>query len=189
MEARTVSAICLGPTGNEQGSHYFMSLGTGRRLTQNQWTELPMPNDAIARVNELGRRQGMPKTLNFADRYGHKISDDDDDGVNDDHDSAYDPADGDSVSTDSSASFDSDDNDDDDDSNAQPQPPLTAGVNGGDDEDSDDDSSAGSNDDSDNCSVDHSIPGLAPDSDTDSDSEDDNDSDDRMQASRPPIAK
>jgi hypothetical protein len=176
MEARTVGAICLGPTGNEQGGHYFMSLGTGRRLTRNRWTELPMPNDAIACVNELGQQQGMPKTLNFADRYGHEIPDDDDDGVDDDHDSAYDPADGDSVSTDSSASYDSDD---DDDSNAQPQPPLTAGVNdGGDDEDSDDDSSAGSNDDSDDSSVDHSIPGLAPDSDTDSDSEDDNDSDD-----------
>jgi hypothetical protein len=35
MEARTVSAICLGPTGNKQGGHYFMSLGTGQRLTQN----------------------------------------------------------------------------------------------------------------------------------------------------------
>jgi hypothetical protein len=178
MEARTVGAICLGPTGNEQGGHYFMSLGTGQRLTQNGWTELPMPNNAIARVNELGRQQGMPKTLNFADRYGHEISEDDDDGVDDDHDLAYNPADGDSVSTDSSASFDSDDSDDDDDSNAQLQPPLTAGVNGGDDEDSDDDSSTGSNDDSDDCSIDHSIPGLAPDSDTDSDSEDDNDSDD-----------
>jgi hypothetical protein len=55
MESRTVSAICLGPTGNEQGGHYFMSLGTGRRLTQNRWTELPMLNDAIAHVNELGR--------------------------------------------------------------------------------------------------------------------------------------
>jgi hypothetical protein len=29
MEARTVGAICLGPMGNEQGGHYFMSLSTG----------------------------------------------------------------------------------------------------------------------------------------------------------------
>jgi acetolactate synthase regulatory subunit len=29
MERRTCGAICLGPTGNEQGGHYFMSLATG----------------------------------------------------------------------------------------------------------------------------------------------------------------
>jgi hypothetical protein len=66
LQARTVGAICLGPTGNEQGAHYFMCLATGRRLTHNWWTELPMPRDVIARVAELGRRQGMPKTLTFA---------------------------------------------------------------------------------------------------------------------------
>ena len=29
MEPHTIGAICLGPTGNEQGGHYFMSLSTG----------------------------------------------------------------------------------------------------------------------------------------------------------------
>lgn len=33
MEPRTGGAICLGPTGNDQGGHYFMSLLTGHRLT------------------------------------------------------------------------------------------------------------------------------------------------------------
>ena len=32
MERRTCGAICLGPTGNEQGGHYFMSLATGLHL-------------------------------------------------------------------------------------------------------------------------------------------------------------
>jgi len=32
MEARTIGAICLGPSGNEQGGHYFLSLMTGKRL-------------------------------------------------------------------------------------------------------------------------------------------------------------
>jgi hypothetical protein len=55
MLPRTIGAICLGPSGNEQGGHYFMSLSTGRRLLRDWWTELPMPHDAITRVGALGR--------------------------------------------------------------------------------------------------------------------------------------
>ena len=43
MKARTLGAICLGPSGNEQGGHYFMCLCTGRRLHRFAWTPLPMP--------------------------------------------------------------------------------------------------------------------------------------------------
>ena len=35
MYHRTVGAICLGPTGNQQDGHYFMSLATGERLIQS----------------------------------------------------------------------------------------------------------------------------------------------------------
>jgi hypothetical protein len=80
-----------------------------------------MPNDAVARVGELGRCQGMPKSLTFADRYGHEIRDVDGDST------YYDPADDDDlVSTESSTSYDSDDddsddkNDNDDDNDSQP---------------------------------------------------------------------
>ena len=67
LEARTLSAICLGPTGNEQGGHYFMSLDTGQCITCNHWTELPMPTNVIQRVNHFGRSQGAPKSLYFGD--------------------------------------------------------------------------------------------------------------------------
>ena len=43
MRARTVSAICLRPTGNTQGSFYYYSLWTGRRLHRRRRTPLPMP--------------------------------------------------------------------------------------------------------------------------------------------------
>jgi hypothetical protein len=56
MLPRTIGAICLGPSGNEQGGHYFMSLMTGRCLLCDHWTELPMPHDAIARVGHLGHQ-------------------------------------------------------------------------------------------------------------------------------------
>jgi hypothetical protein len=75
MEARTTGAICLGPSGNDQGGHYFMSLTTGRRLHRHRWTALPLPDDARNRVSHLGRQQNMPSSLTFADRFGTLIPD------------------------------------------------------------------------------------------------------------------
>jgi hypothetical protein len=184
MRPRTIGAICRGPSGNEQGGHYFMSLATGRRLICNRWTELPMPQDAIDRVGQMGRRQQMPKTLTFADRFGFEFPDAKDD-VDDDHDSDYEPEDDDASddestlslnpSTDSSdddssdtADEDDDDNDDDDsdddddddnddDNIVQPLPGLSAGVNT--------DGNDGSKDDDDHDDVDN---------DDDDDGDDDN---------------
>ena len=75
MTDRTVGAICLGPNGNSQGGHHFMCLSTGARITRDQWTDLPMPREVIHRVSEMGRQQGMPNTLTFADRHGHELED------------------------------------------------------------------------------------------------------------------
>ena len=133
MKARTLGAICLGPSGNEQGGHYFMCLRTGRRLHRFAWTPLPMPDDAITRVTALGAQQGMPKTLTFSDRFGHELPDADND-IDDDHDSSYAPSDASSSSSEdddlsvaasshSSSSSSSQSDGDDDDNDA---PPLAA---------------------------------------------------------------
>jgi hypothetical protein len=113
MDARTIGAICLGPTGNQQGSHYFFSLSTARVLTRTTFTELPMPQDVIDRVSEIGRQQGMPRSLTFGDRYGHELEDRNGE-VDDDHDSDYE--------------YQSDD-DDQDDGTAHPDD-LTVGTGG-----------------------------------------------------------
>ena len=121
-----------------------MSLATGRRIIRDRWTELPMPKEAITRVNQLGRQQKMPKTLTFANRFGFELPDADDD-VDDDHDSDYDPDDDTQSSdnltalSDSSThtSDDDDDDNDDDNNNDTSAPGLIAGVDS-DDEDSDD---------------------------------------------------
>ena len=86
MHARTTGAIAIRPTGNRQGGHYFMSLTTGRRLTRNRWTELPMPQDVIDRVNTLGRRGNATAALVFAWRDGTPIDALDDHGFADDDD-------------------------------------------------------------------------------------------------------
>ena len=68
--ARTVGAICLGPTGNLQGSYKFLNLRSGRLITRRSWTNLPMPDEVIKRVDQLGKSEGQPELLTFFDRRG-----------------------------------------------------------------------------------------------------------------------
>ena len=53
MTVRTSGAIALQPTGNIQGSHYFLNINSGRRVARNNWTALPMPNEVIHAVHRL----------------------------------------------------------------------------------------------------------------------------------------
>jgi hypothetical protein len=47
-KARTTGAITLTPTGNNaQGGYHFLSLATGRKLSRQQWDELPIDNRTI----------------------------------------------------------------------------------------------------------------------------------------------
>jgi hypothetical protein len=87
-----------------------------------------MPLDAIMQVGNLGQQEGMPKTLTFADRYNFEIPDDDD-AIDNNHNSDYDPAKDDASTASRTSSysshsgdFDDDDNDDEDwdDNIAQP---------------------------------------------------------------------
>jgi hypothetical protein len=75
MRHRTLGAICLGPSGNAQGGHFFFNLTSGSRILRHRWTALPMPDDVIRRVNQIGRQQGMPSNLAFANRHGNEILD------------------------------------------------------------------------------------------------------------------
>ena len=54
---RTLGAVCLGPTHNEQGGFKFMSLTTGAAITRYGWYPIPMPLSVIARVNRIGKDQ------------------------------------------------------------------------------------------------------------------------------------
>ena len=81
--SRTVGATCLGPTGNIQGSYKFMNLRTGKRVTRRRWTKLPMPQEVIDRVNQLGKADHQPELLTFYDRKGRSIGDADAPGVPD----------------------------------------------------------------------------------------------------------
>jgi hypothetical protein len=60
QRARTTGAIALTPTGNAQGGYNFMSLTTGRKLSRQQWDELPMPDGVIDKVERMGELQLQP---------------------------------------------------------------------------------------------------------------------------------
>ena len=73
MPERTIGAICMGPSGNMQGGHNFMSLVTGQKIHRHRWTPMPMPQEVIDLVSAMGAQQRMSLTLTFANRHGKII--------------------------------------------------------------------------------------------------------------------
>ena len=58
LKTRTVGAIAMGPKQNLQGRVLFCNLNSGRKLDRNtvDYTILPMPDEVIKQVNQLGNR-------------------------------------------------------------------------------------------------------------------------------------
>ena len=82
MNPRTVGALALRPTGNAQGSYYFMSISTGRVHKM----ALPMPDEVVDQIHRLARQQRTNPGLLFGDRNmnsvdmeSKELSDDEDD--------------------------------------------------------------------------------------------------------------
>jgi hypothetical protein len=55
MTPRTIGALALRPTGNAQGTWYFMSLSMGHVLKRNHATKLPMPHEVIDSMHRMAR--------------------------------------------------------------------------------------------------------------------------------------
>ena len=51
MALRTIGALALRPTGNEQGGWFYLSISTGRKIKRLHATKLPMPDHAIDAVH------------------------------------------------------------------------------------------------------------------------------------------
>jgi hypothetical protein len=106
MTDSTLGAICLGPTGREHGTHWFMCVASGARITCSRWTTLPMPKEVIQRVLEIGRLQGVPATLN---RHACKIEDNLTDLDNHSDGGSYQPSESESSNDDNEFISDNDD--------------------------------------------------------------------------------
>jgi hypothetical protein len=64
MKSRGIPAICLGPTGNSQGTYSFLNLAMGLVIKRRQFTELPAPDSVIKRVATLAQKTGVsPRSL------------------------------------------------------------------------------------------------------------------------------
>merc|ERR1712214_141743 len=76
MTARSLGAIALGPSLGQSSGYYFMNLNTGKRIHRRSWTELPMPNEVIKRVEYLGKKDNQPEILIFTDKHGEELPND-----------------------------------------------------------------------------------------------------------------
>lgn len=69
MLSRGTPSICLGPTGNLQGSYYFFSLVTGKVIKCCNWDELPIPQSVIDSVAHYAAKSSSLSVIVFADRH------------------------------------------------------------------------------------------------------------------------
>jgi len=53
MRSRTTGAISLGATENTQGTYRFFNLSTGELIVRRKWTELPIPQEVIMRLQDM----------------------------------------------------------------------------------------------------------------------------------------
>jgi len=53
LMSRNTGAIALRPTGDTHNSHYFLNINSGRRITHNYWTILPMRTEVITTIQQL----------------------------------------------------------------------------------------------------------------------------------------
>jgi len=76
--AKTAGAISLHLTGNEQGSYYFLSLHTGKRVARNNWTVLPMLANGIATIHQFAAECKKYMGIKFTYKDRNIINDDND---------------------------------------------------------------------------------------------------------------
>jgi hypothetical protein len=77
MQERGTEAICLGPTGNMQGTYKFLSLKTGKIIKRRKFDEYPVPDSIVTKVNTMGRRDHSNGRLRFCDRHNQPFDWDD----------------------------------------------------------------------------------------------------------------
>ena len=57
IEPRTKWGICLRPMGNMQGSYKFLLLLTRKKVMQRKFTEMPIIDSVIRRIDSFGKKE------------------------------------------------------------------------------------------------------------------------------------
>ena len=68
QEPRATEVICLGPTGNIQGTYAFLHLATGSMIKRRKFESYPVPNKIIKKINSMGQKDHANGRLRFCDR-------------------------------------------------------------------------------------------------------------------------
>ena len=68
QDLRGHDCICLGATGNRQGTHKFLDLETERVVKRKQFDEYPMPDAIKRRVEAIGIKNKNDSKLRFRNR-------------------------------------------------------------------------------------------------------------------------
>jgi hypothetical protein len=69
----------MGPTGNLQRSYKFLSLSTGKKVTRRKFTEMPITDSVIKKVEEMAVNDGAVNGILFKNRKGVEYVFDDED--------------------------------------------------------------------------------------------------------------
>jgi hypothetical protein len=59
-KTRSRGVVALNTPGNAQGGYFLMSLTTGRKISRQQWTHLPIPDGVIAAVEAVAAVEEQP---------------------------------------------------------------------------------------------------------------------------------
>ncbi len=70
MKPRTKWGICLGPTGNMQGSYKFMSFSTKKKIVRRKFTEMPMTESVMNQIDKWAKKDRTQNGLTFLNMKG-----------------------------------------------------------------------------------------------------------------------
>ena len=65
MRERATGAIAVGPTSTLQSAYRFLSLKSGHIITRREWTVMPVPPEAIEKVEEMAGDGDMEITFTY----------------------------------------------------------------------------------------------------------------------------
>ena len=75
IEEGTQGVICLGPTGNLQGTYICFLLRSGKKITRGKFTEVTTPTIVMKGVAEMDLAEKQNKGLIFENRTGATVND------------------------------------------------------------------------------------------------------------------
>ncbi len=73
MEPRTKWGICLGPTGNMQGSYKFMSLSTGNKIIRHKFTKMPMTESVMKQIDKWAKKGPYSEWTDVLEQERHGV--------------------------------------------------------------------------------------------------------------------